>query len=75
MVFLGLAGNPGMQGERGTLIYEIFSMSLIPGDKGPKGFSGREGDMGSIGYLCVYLFSYLIIPISFNSYYNTTTII
>lgn len=47
---LGLAGNPGMQGERGTLIYEIFSIKLENGDKGPKGFPGREGDMGSIGY-------------------------
>lgn len=57
---LGLAGFPGMPGERGTLIYEDSKIALIPGEKGPKGFPGREGDMGSIGYLCVFVFNYLI---------------
>jgi len=46
-----------MQGERGTLIYEDSNIELIPGEKGPKGFPGREGDMGSIGYLYVFLFN------------------
>lgn len=44
-----------MQGERGTLIYEDLNTVLMPGEKGPKGFPGREGDMGSIGYLRVFL--------------------
>jgi len=51
---LGLAGNPGMQGERGSLIHEVFSKKLEDGEKGAKGFPGREGDMGSIGYLLVF---------------------
>jgi len=52
---LGLAGYPGMPGERGTLIFDGFKQTLIPGDKGAKGFPGREGDMGSIGYLYAFL--------------------
>lgn len=65
---LGLAGFPGMQGERGTLIYEDSTSLLIPGEKGPKGFPGREGDMGSLGYLHVFLFNYLIkSTISYNN--------
>jgi len=51
---LGLAGNPGMPGERGTIIYEKDFIELENGDKGLKGFPGREGDMGSIGYLRVF---------------------
>lgn len=52
---LGLAGYPGMPGERGTIIFEGSIQKLVPGEKGPKGFPGREGDMGSMGYLCAFL--------------------
>lgn len=69
---LGLAGSPGMPGERGALIFEDFSNELIVGAKGPKGFSGRKGEMGSPGYLCIFLFNDLIKSISHNCNYTIT---
>lgn len=53
-----------MQGERGTLIYLDINTVSIQGEKGPKGFPGREGESGSKGYLRVFFIKLTI------SYYN-----
>jgi len=53
-----LAGNPGMPGERGSVIIDRSLRMFELGEKGPKGFAGREGDMGSNGYISALLYNY-----------------
>lgn len=45
-MILGLAGIPGMKGTRGDTFMEKGLLNKIPGEKGPKGFSGKEGSIG-----------------------------
>lgn len=47
-----------MKGERGRVIFDYDAVTTTPGDQGPKGFPGREGDMGWPGYVYVFILGY-----------------
>lgn len=49
-LWLGLVGNTGIKGKPGSIIWPQDMQTLTPGDQGPKGFPGREGDRGWLGY-------------------------
>lgn len=46
-----MAGDPGMKGQRGTIMYDDNIAKLTEGDKGYQGIPGREGEVGWPGYL------------------------
>jgi len=49
-----------MKGKMGSVIFDYNAIIKEPGDKGQKGFPGREGDIGWPGYLySIFLINYL----------------